>query len=46
MKTWSDTKIVAAFLANVGGARNPHPGLLPEGEGGGSNVLLITVKRP
>ncbi len=37
---------MAAVSPNAGGARNPHPDPLPEGEGGGNNVLFITVTKP
>ena len=37
---------VSSDTSNAGGARNPHPGPLPEGEGGGNNVFFITVPRP
>ena len=30
---------------NAGGARNPHPGPLPEGEGGANNWLLNSFLR-
>ena len=32
-------------IANAGAARNPHPGPLPEDEGGNNNALISSVKQ-
>ena len=42
-------KTLVAYIktaSNVGGARNPHPGPLPTGEGETNNLLFVDVTKP
>ena len=43
---FQDEPTARIWDSNAGRASNPHPSSLPEGEGGGNSLSLITVPRP